>query len=331
MRGDLPQVLGDGRILLESDCLRAIIDPIAGGRIRSLVSKITGREFLYQDPRTTFSGLGYSDNDISGYCECFPTIARCEYPGGMRRGLDLGDHGRLWQQEWDVEVQGETATLSKYVPELECRFTRSCVIESPCTLGLRYAIHNHGDVPVDYIYSAHPLLNAGPHTRLEFPKEMTKAFVYVAINAPGLKDRSWIAWPQPGDPFVDGPLSPDRESVIKLFSGRLSSGWAAVVHTDTDESLLFRFDTTFLPYLGVLVSQGYYGSYDALRGSVFLGVEPTTAIGDDLPTGISTGTIKSILPGRRISFWIDLTLAANSRGSRLLSHKVTEHTEGYVG
>lgn len=295
-------------IILESDAVRAVIDPESGGRIRSFTSQRTGREFLFQDPRAEFTGSGYSDNDISGFCECFPTVARCECLSGSRKGMDMGDHGWLWQGPWSAEIDDHRVTMSKFVAQFDCRFERIFRLESADTLRMDYVISNVGDEPLEFVYSAHPLLVGCEHTVFELPEEMNEAFVYVAINAPGLADKTWVKWPQPDVATLNGPYSGDRESVVKLFSGRLRQGRAAIRHTDIGEAVRIEFDTSTLPYLGVLVSQGYYGPYAGLRGSVFLGLEPTTGIGDDLPTCESTGTLRRIDPGCELAFWIKLSI-----------------------
>ncbi|MBI2843665.1 MAG: hypothetical protein HYX78_09725 [Armatimonadetes bacterium] len=300
--------LQDKHIVLESDAIRAVIDPESGGRIRSFLSKRTGREFLYQDPRKKFRGLGFSDNDISGYCECFPTVARCEYPDGSRHGMDMGDHGWLWQEPWQAAIDGDKVVMSKSVQQFDCLFQRVAHQESNNKLRLDYTIRNDGVEPFKYIYSAHPLLYGGEHTRLELPEEMKEAFVYVSINVPGLADKTWIKWPQPHATTLNGPYSGDRESVVKLFSNRLSNGRAAVCHTDVGESIRIEFDISAVPYLGVLISQGYYGTHTGLKRSVFLGLEPTNGVGDDLPTCASTKTLQQIEPGQELTFWILLAM-----------------------
>lgn len=293
---------------MESDRLRVVIDPERGGRIRSFLSKRTGREYLYQDPRTEFSGDGYSDNDVSGYCECFPTVAPCLQPSGKYGGKAMGDHGYLWQGPWQTQIESDAIVLSRAIPEFDCHFQRTCHLQAGCRLDLDYSIRNDGDEPFHYVYSAHPLLSGGPHTRLEFPPEMSRAFVYVALNAPEFHNQSWIDWPQPDNATLNGPYSGDRESVVKLFSDKLSNGWVAVHHTDIGEALQIDFDTSALPYLGVLVSQGYYEPYDGLKGSVFLALEPTTGIGDDLPTCELTGTVSKLEAGQTCRFRISLTI-----------------------
>ena len=51
------------------------------------------------------------------------------------------------------------------------------------------------------------------------------------------------------------------------------------------------------------------GNYDSLgdghfAGEFLLAVEPTTGIGDDIPTCVRTDTLNVLAPGGALSFWI---------------------------
>ena len=135
------------------------------------------------------------------------------------------------------------------------------------------------------------------------------AEVIDALNIPGLRDKTWIPWPPPEDAGLAPPFSGERGSVVKLYSGALADGRAAILHPDVGEGLQFEFDTENLPHLGVLIQQGYYPDETSpFKGQLYLGLEPTTGVGDDLPTCASTNTTKKILPGREVRFWIRMGL-----------------------
>lgn len=300
----------DETILLESDRLTVLIDPRAGGKIRSFFSKRTETEFFYVDPRETHEpGDDYSAHDISGFDECFPTVWPCDYPDGRRRGTPMGDHGYLWQGPWRAEIDGHRLHMSKEVPQFQCRFERTCTLDSTRSLSLDYAITNYGDQRLKYIYSAHPLLAAAGDTRLILPDEIDKMFVFFTANVPGFCERTWTDWPPPERAGLGPPLSGSRQSCVKLYSAKLTTGRAAVHHVDRGQALQLEFDVAQLPYLGVLIQQGYDPEENgAFKGELFIALEPTTGIGDDLPTCQTTGTVAEILPGESMSFSTRLTL-----------------------
>ncbi|RKY06834.1 MAG: hypothetical protein DRP56_06715, partial [Planctomycetota bacterium] len=155
-------------IILENSSIKVVIDPNCGGKICSFVSKRTNTEFLYQDTRKKFSNNGYSEHDISGFDECFPTVAACGFK--TDEGINYyEDHGLLWQRAWDAEVRGDRVVMSKDIPQLKCCFERSCQLQGPNSLMLKYKISNKGDRSLPYIYSAHPLLSVNEQTVLELP------------------------------------------------------------------------------------------------------------------------------------------------------------------
>lgn len=295
-------------IFMESDAIKIKIDPVTGGKIRSFISKRTQTEFFYTDTRKRFHTASYSNHDISGYDECFPTVAPCAYPDGRRKGLPMGDHGWLWQKPWQMRIKTGQVVMSRNLPELQCYFERTCYFETSKTLRLDYIIQNYSDETFKYIYSAHPLLYAGCYTHIVFPDEMRKVFVYLAINVPGLTDKTWIDWPPPNETTLNETLSGYKKSVVKLFSQKLTDGKASVRHNNTGETLQFEFDTKTLPYLGILINQGFDSGDGSFKDTLFLGIEPTTGIGDDLPTCPTTGSVQEISPGQEVKFWIKLTL-----------------------
>ena len=295
-------------IVLENDCIKVVIDPKCGGKIRSFISKKTNTEFLYQDVRMKFSNRGYSYHDISGFDECFPTVAPCKFNSNENTQLSYEDHGLLWQGAWKAKVQDSSVIMSKEIPQLKCYFERTCQLESPNSLMLKYNISNNSDKSFPYVYSAHPLLNANEQTILELP-DVNKIYMYAAGDNSSFSNNTWIDLPLENEKLIKGPFSGKREGFVKFFTEQLSSGLAAVRRLDTGESLSIQFDIDQLAHLGVLVSEGY-DSLDngEFKGELFLALEPTTGIGDDLPTCKSTGTLKYISPGEKINFWIRLTL-----------------------
>jgi len=297
-------------IVLEGKNLRVIVDPIAGGKIRSLFSKRTGIEYLYQDPRQNFTpGPSYGSHDLSGFDECFPTVWPCSYPDGKRQGLELGDHGWLWQQPWKAEVADGQVIMRCEIAQLNCEFQRTCRLSSDDGLTLDYRITNHDEEPLKFIYSAHPLLAAGPDTQLMLPDEVEEVFVFFVANATGIPESSWIAWPPPDNADLLAPYSASRKSCFKGYTRRLKTGRASVRHADRGERLQFEFNSEDLPHLGFLMSQGFdedpHGSF---AGELFLALEPTTGVGDDLPTCEQTRTTATLEPGETKPFTIQLSL-----------------------
>lgn len=302
--------LHDRRVTLESKHLCLAVDPACGGKLRSLISKRSGKEFFYQDTRRIFDGgKGFSYHDISGYDECFPTVAACQGHAPGADAYDYADHGFLWQGVWQARERDGVLVMTRAIAPLKCAFTRRCSFETDDTLRLDYHIANHGGGTIPYVYSAHPMLTANERTRVVLPKGMVRAFNYMATDNFGLPNGQWFDLPVKKHADIVGPFSLSRRTFVKLFSDRLEEGRAVVEYPDSEEKLVFTFDTNALPYVGFLACQGFDSLGDGhFAGKFLLAFEPTTGIGDDIPTCIRTDTMNVLAPGAALSFWIRITI-----------------------
>ena len=298
------------RVALSTPALRLEADPACGGKLRSLVSLRSGREYFYQDTRPAFDKTnGYSYHDISGYDECFPTVAGCcgRTPAGD--AYDYADHGSLWQASWEVREDGGTLDMTGEASDVGCTMFRCCSFPAEDTLRLDYRVRNLGRTPVPFVYSAHPLLAANEHTRVVLPREMMRAFCYLATPNFGLSDGEWFDLPCVVQQDLVGPFSLGRRTFAKLFCDRLHQGRAAIEYPDSGERLVFTFDTATLPHLGLLAAQSYDSLGDGhFAGEFLLALEPTTGIGDDLSTCLQTGTLQTLAPCAEFAFWICISL-----------------------
>jgi len=190
-----------GSLTLASRRLRLTVDPAAGGKLRSLVSLHSGKEFFYQDRRQSFDGRkGYSFHDIGGWDECFPAVAAGRGTTTAGDDCDCDDRGFLWQQPWQVRPRDGGVDLAVDVAALGCSFVRRCAFEADHTLRLDYRIVNRGDGPVPFVYSAHPLLAADERTRVVFPAGMARALNYLATDNFGQPNGAWFDLPAPTPP-----------------------------------------------------------------------------------------------------------------------------------
>ena len=293
-------------VILESDVLRVTLDPKNGGKIRSFFSKSTDTEFFYQDANKPSFHENYSDHDMSGFDECFPSVADCKFPSGKHKGISLGDHGYLWRNAWKTQIKDDAVFMSKDLPLLNCAFERTCKLQEPGQLRLDYKISNYGSEPIPFIYSAHPLLRADEHTELILPEEVKDVYIYLAGEGFDFCNNTWVDFPFADNSIMQGPFMGAKNSYMKFFT-KCSPQSRAILHQkDTGQSLQFQFDTNILSCLGVLVSNGYVDG--EITMPPFLALEPTTGIGDELATCQSTQTLRQIKPGQEIRFWTTLTL-----------------------
>ena len=80
-------VHSNNNLVIENAAMQVTLVPDNGGKICSLISKRTGAEYFFQDPRSKFDpARGYSYHDISGLDECFPNVAPCQFYFGQECG-----------------------------------------------------------------------------------------------------------------------------------------------------------------------------------------------------------------------------------------------------
>lgn len=294
------ETVSDGAVQLK-------VDAGNGGKLRSMRSLRTGMEYLYQDSRSAFMDVSYSDHDVSGIDECFPTVMACQYPRGRWRSLHLGDHGLLWRRPWTLTRTDDSITAAIELTSIPIRFERVCRLEGPGEVVLDYTIENRGSEPFEFLYAHHLLLAADEQTRIAYPAEMDSAYATVVQHVDGVEPGEWLDWPPPSYLDISEPFDPQRGSLIKLFSPEISRGSFEVSHAPLRESLRVEFDAAQLPYLGVLIAQGY-NPLGRDREGLIIGVEPTTGIGDDLASCRESNTSRQLQPGSPLQFQIKYSL-----------------------
>lgn len=92
-------------ISLEGGGLRAVFVPDVGAKMVSLMDTEHDYEWLVDSGdrplRPVEYGATFTDQDMSGWDEMFPTITQCRYPGdGRHAGVSLPDHGEVWCLRW---------------------------------------------------------------------------------------------------------------------------------------------------------------------------------------------------------------------------------------
>src|SRR5437870_1461875 len=105
-------------LALENDFVSMILIPQIGGKVVSIKSVVTGREFLWQDNSRPYRIPRYSDGfgnyDASGFDDCFPSIGECPYPEFPWQGIIVPDHGELWCSPWHAEPGDASIYLHTY-------------------------------------------------------------------------------------------------------------------------------------------------------------------------------------------------------------------------
>lgn len=325
--------LGVRRLASRSLVLTAI--PAAGGKITSLVSTRSGREWLWTDPTRPLSLRpttgDFASHELSGWDECFPTIGACELPAGAagfagqvspdrpdHGPMELLDHGELWRRGWrDVSTGPHEIALEVDGEQLPYRFSRTIRVDG-AGLRVHYRIDNPDAEVLRCLWSMHPLFRAEPgmQIRLAGHPTVTKEFGFGGrIGADDGPDGSGGRWTEHRWPLVQGRngvsdlsrLDVDDPPVTdKVVVRGLLAGQVELVDPDCAESLVLSWDVSIVPYCGICINMGAWPFGD--RPQSWVALEPSTGGTDRLDDADRRGEAMSVPPRGRAQWSVGLEI-----------------------
>ena len=297
------------------------IMPELGGKISSLRDVRTGREWLWRHPRLAYKrvphGSSYvTEADTGGWDECFPSVAACEYPSAPWQGTAIQDHGDLWSQaaEFELEERTESVALRTRLQgqSLPYTFTRIVTLTAnSARLCADYVVTSNSDQPVNFVWCIHPLLAIEPGMELRLP---ASARFNVAGSVPfGLLPTDLVL----DYPFVAAGLNlpslPETCAglAVKIWSDPLQTdaGWAALRAHDGE--LTMRWDVLRLPQVAVWMN---FGAWAGDGGAPYynLGLEPCIGAQDSLAEAVTQYNLFASLPPRaEKSWWLEMELSVD--------------------
>lgn len=300
-------------VVLSSELVQLCCVPELGGRVGSLVSRRTGREWLWrrQGHPVLFrpaDRLDFGSGTFAGLDECFPTVGTSVWVDGRT----LPDHGDMWAREWKIIEQGpNTLEFAVESPEWGIRLTRRISLQGG-TVRFHYELLNTSDKESPALWSMHPLFAIKDGDRLELPQSVR--FLKIEASDPSLRDEDApggrVAYPliRP-DVRLDELALPDpRQGYLKCFAGPLAAvDCSAILYNSRDgDRLEVRWDANAAPYLGLWLTRGGY------RGWHHLAIEPTNAPYDRVDvaardSGCASAVVLS--PKSRRSWWVEWRLS----------------------
>ena len=289
--------------MLENDTLRTIIVPDVGAKLVSLFDKRNQLEWLAGSGDRPFRkvpyGATFTDQDMSGWDEMFPTVLACDYPGpGDQNDTPLPDHGEVWTLPWAlVAAQDGRLTFSVEGQALPYRLTRTAEYSSADTLLLHYQLVNHSPQSMPYLWAAHPQFACGLAAEVILPPHIT-----TVCNAIG---ESWgwggpetrYAWPVAA--ALDGMTRrldqigpPARHQARKFFvPPEVPVNWAGLMLQPSRAWLRLHWDAQRVPYLGLWMDEG------AVNPESVAALEPMTGFYDTLVVAWARQQVALIEPG----------------------------------
>jgi len=303
------------RELVINGRLLVYILPEMGGKITNIIRKSSGTEFLKQSDQelTQIQLPNYGQEFLppyaAGFDDCFPTVSPCSISldGEI---INLPDHGELWTSGWEVEQSGPGMKLTTYGKSLNYRFSKYIRLDGD-SLIIRYRVENLSDTTIPFIWSSHPLLNVDPEDELILPPEMNEVLVDGMTEEEIGQFGDRLSWSDlksgllPFDPSVVQPV--ETGFAGKFFSEKLQTGIAGIYRKQTDESLLFQFDTAEIPYLGIWLCYGGWPEESAKK-DLTVALEPCIGRPDSLRKAMEWGDNLEIEPSGMREWSMKITI-----------------------
>lgn len=311
-------VQGFSALRLANEKLELLVIPELGCKIASLRDLRCGREWLWTSGELLYArhpyGTAYvAKADTGGWDECFPTVAACRDP---QTGLEWPDHGELWNQVWEHQLEHDSNEMSLHTEALGVQkpyiFRRTLrLLQDEAALELHYRVLNTGDVPFEYIWSAHPLFALEPGMRLKFP-DSARFHLYYKPDSTVIQGFEPWRWPLEVGGAEGTVLDLSRlpgagaKVAFKLWSEPLSEGWAEL--QVQDGRLRFEFDPTQIPQLGLWLN---LGGWSGAGGNPYynLALEPCIGAQDSLFEAVQKyGLYRTLEPGEEASWNLTVRL-----------------------
>jgi len=298
---------------IENDTVRTVFIPEIGGKMVELTHKKTGNQFLLKPADgVTYKKAEYGANfekyDLSGFDECFPTVSEAVLDNGGQE-LTFPDHGELWSQPWEYEIEGSRLLLSVDGLNLNCRLVKRIKLLND-GLMIDYFLENLSDESFDYLWSAHPLLKATPGSEVILDKEIDQVLVnWASDDSIGVLGDT-VSWPvvQKNGESLDFSKVHDKKAgtTAKFFTGKLTSGVAGFYREDIDETLMYRFDPQKVPYLGLWLCYGGWPDWTDDK-HLTVALEPTNGRPDSLKEAVKRDECASLGPNQSTCWSLELS------------------------
>lgn len=298
-------------IVWETDEIKAEFLPSYGGKLASLISKKTNKEYLFQSEQEKLKiptrGSNFSEYDSSGFDEVFPSIDTCPYPVGTYKGVIIGDHGDLWDRSWRVEERIDYLYMEIVGDNLPFIFSKKVRVENN-SVKIEYQVENTSEEEFHFIWTPHALLNCSTDSVIELPKYLDKV---ISVEKSSVHLGQWGSihnYPMTKSEKTNNYINLSEVEGVEakncekfyFLSKVKNRDKISFVHKDIDEKISYVYDTEKIPYLGVWKTQGGY------RGDYNIALEPCSGIYDDLYVAHKIG--KSSIVGAKDKFTWDFNM-----------------------
>ncbi|SDN93476.1 Galactose mutarotase [Paenibacillus sp. yr247] len=291
-------------IVIENDRLRVEIVPDIGGKIVSLYYKPSGKEWLLDSGSRPFVqpiyGSIFTDWDMSGWDECFPTINPCTVHAKENNPVQLPDHGEVWSLPWNCEMQDQSIVCSVRGIGLPYRLTRTISFLETGHVRLAYRADNLGQDQLPFLWTAHPQFSISEPTQILLPDSMRSMLCVYG----GEKLQTGEQYDVSSYLNIQPELREDGKKFY--YPSVVPAGWSGLYGQESGNYLIVSVPVEKVPYLGIWIDEGIYND------RVTCALEPGIGYYDSLEMAQSNGTSVVIASSKSHEWHLDLKLGQGS-------------------
>lgn len=298
-------------VVLAGPGLRVELIPEIGGKVISLRSGRTGREYIWRDPirefRPAFLGADFGDFDISGIDDCFPTVDAC-----LVAGRPVADHGEVWSRPWECAAGADHADLAIAGTADQYHLKKRLELgRQPARVTFTYHLRNTGTSDLPYLWVGHPLFAVEPGSRVLIDGRPSARTTFSLGRR--LRVRAGEVWRWPEAPTELG-TAVDVSVVGDASLAGNDKVWVAartciLQHPGESEYLQVQLGPD-LPWLGWCINHAGWPEKDP---GFWLALEPATSRNDALDRAIDHGDVRVVSPGEEHSWWWSIVLHSGDR------------------
>jgi hypothetical protein len=287
-------------VVLESNLLRIVILPEAGGKIWQITYKPLDTDLLWNNPRVAPAmlpiGSRYDDVWSGGWDELFPNdeVALIE-------GEGYPDHGELWTGQWTAEsfsLDDGAGVRLRYITPISS-------IEVEKTISLRngqpgieftHRFTNRSQADFPFLWKLHPAMVVSPQSRLDFPRmkvQIEPAFPGTLAGAGEIAD-----WPilktAAGEIDLRRVTPADRRQLYFFYGTGMKGNWCALTDTAKKLSCALQFDQKVFPCCWLFATYGGWRNYNVAV------LEPCTGYPLNFEAMKASGRHRTLRPGESL-------------------------------
>ena len=293
---------------LENASVQVVVVPGMGAKIVSMLDKRNQVEWLAGPGERPFEpapyGAIFTDQDMSGWDEMFPTIVACQYPDPKSdQMILLPDHGEVWAIPWHSEPTAKPAlSFSVEGRALPYELSRKIEFVAESVLRFSYRATNQSDAPISTLWAAHPQFLVDSKAKIILPPEISRVCNVLPEDFGWGRLEEMFDWPETtradGETIrLDAVGPPEFKQARKFYvPPGAKASWMTVLRQPSQNWITLSWDVNEIPYLGIWIDEGFIAAESVVAP------EPSTGYYDSLALAIEKGRQMVIGPGKSVAW-----------------------------